>query len=135
MTSRKTGGGGLNDDFNIDGGLIGYRVSPNCGAWEMRGGCDSLTTQTDATSFLVPFDTTQITSKTNRSQPKGGDPCHPLAAQGHAPAVVSILAQNGSDIQISSVPGAITAGISRGTSGDLLVVTGYCQGHRLEEHV
>lgn len=35
----------------------------------------------------VAFDTTQITSATNRSKPKAGDPCHPLAAGAHAPAV------------------------------------------------
>jgi DNA (cytosine-5)-methyltransferase 1 len=38
---------------------------------------------------LVPiaFDTTQITSPANYSNPKSGDACHPLAAGGHAPAV------------------------------------------------
>ena len=36
---------------------------------------------------LVPFDTTQITSRANRSNPRPGDPCHPLAAGAHAPAV------------------------------------------------
>lgn len=36
---------------------------------------------------VLPFDTTQITSKTNRSQPKAGDPCHPLAAGAHAQSI------------------------------------------------
>ena len=36
---------------------------------------------------LVAFDTTQITSKTNRCNPQPGDPCHPLAAGAHAPAI------------------------------------------------
>ena len=35
----------------------------------------------------VPFDTTQITSAANYSSPKAGDPCHPLAAGAHAPAI------------------------------------------------
>lgn len=35
----------------------------------------------------VAFDTTQITSATNRSNPLPGDPCHPLAAGAHAPAI------------------------------------------------
>ena len=35
----------------------------------------------------VPFDTTQITSAANYSRPKPGDPCHPLAAGAHAPAI------------------------------------------------
>jgi len=35
----------------------------------------------------VAFDTTQITSKTNRSNPQPGDPSHPIPAHGHAPAI------------------------------------------------
>jgi len=35
----------------------------------------------------VAFDTTQVTSATNRSNPQPGDPCHPLAAGAHAPAI------------------------------------------------
>lgn len=35
----------------------------------------------------IAFDTTQMTSKANRSQPKVGDPCHPLAAQAHPPCI------------------------------------------------
>lgn len=36
----------------------------------------------------IPFDTTQITSPANYSKPQAGDPCHPLAAGAHAPAVM-----------------------------------------------
>ena len=36
---------------------------------------------------VLAFDTTQITSATNRCNQKAGDPCHPLAAGAHAPAV------------------------------------------------
>ena len=35
----------------------------------------------------VCFDTTQITSKDNYSNPQPGDPCHPLAAGAHAPSI------------------------------------------------
>lgn len=35
----------------------------------------------------VAFDTTQITSAANYSRPQPGDPCHPLAAGAHPPAV------------------------------------------------
>ncbi|MEM1189919.1 MAG: DNA cytosine methyltransferase [Pseudomonadota bacterium] len=41
----------------------------------------------DKTFVPVAFDTTQITDPENRSNPQPGDPCHPLAAQGHPPAV------------------------------------------------
>ena len=33
---------------------------------------------------VLPFDTTQLTSATNRSNPKPGDPCHPLAVGAHS---------------------------------------------------
>ena len=36
---------------------------------------------------LIPFDTTQITSAGNVSNPRPGDPCHPLSAHAHAPAI------------------------------------------------
>ena len=36
----------------------------------------------------LPFDTTQVTSPQNGCNPKWGDPCHPLAAQGHPPTVI-----------------------------------------------
>jgi DNA (cytosine-5)-methyltransferase 1 len=36
---------------------------------------------------ILAFDTTQITSPQSRSHPKPGDPCHPLAAAAHAPAI------------------------------------------------
>lgn len=36
----------------------------------------------------LPFDTTQITSKVNKSNPQWGDPCHPLAAAAHPTAAV-----------------------------------------------
>jgi DNA (cytosine-5)-methyltransferase 1 len=35
----------------------------------------------------IAFDPTQITSKTNRSNPQDGDPCHTLAKGQHAPAI------------------------------------------------
>jgi len=40
----------------------------------------------------LPFDTTQITSKANYSKPQSGDPCHPLAAGAHAPAIAQPMA-------------------------------------------
>ena len=39
----------------------------------------------------IPFDTTQITSKANGSNPQSGDPCHPLAAGAHAPAIAQAI--------------------------------------------
>lgn len=49
-------------------------------------GFDAFEDGTGRGTPLIPFDTTQITSKANRSHPKAGDPCHPLAGGAHAPA-------------------------------------------------
>lgn len=38
---------------------------------------------------IIPFDTTQITNKDNRSNPRAGDPCHPLPSHGHPPAIAT----------------------------------------------
>jgi DNA (cytosine-5)-methyltransferase 1 len=54
-------------------------------------------------SDALPFDTTQVTSPMNYSNPKWGDPCHPLAAGAHPPAVVSKMIlddQGGSQISV-----------------------------------
>jgi DNA (cytosine-5)-methyltransferase 1 len=54
------------------------------------GPCGRLDFETE--TFIVqqpiPFDTTQITSPGNYSVPRAGDPCHPLAAGAHPPAIV-----------------------------------------------
>lgn len=42
----------------------------------------------------LPFDTTQITSPQNGSNPHFGYPCHPLAATAHPPAAVCIDCRN-----------------------------------------
>lgn len=44
-------------------------------------------TDREALVSIIPFDTTQITSAANYSNPRAGDPCHPLAAGAHPPAI------------------------------------------------
>lgn len=52
------------------------------------GACGRMDFETETfIAHAVPFDTTQVTSGSNYSNPKAGDPCHPLAAGAHAPAV------------------------------------------------
>lgn len=46
---------------------------------------------------VLALDTTQITSAANRSAPKVGDPCHPLAAGAHAPAIAFSCKDYGAD--------------------------------------
>jgi DNA (cytosine-5)-methyltransferase 1 len=62
---------------------------------------------------VIAYDTTQITSPENRSNPQDGDPCHPLAARAHPPLVVGTL--NGS--------GAGTARTSNERSEADMIVT------------
>lgn len=40
---------------------------------------------------VLAFDTTQITSAENRSNPQPGDPCHPLAAGAHPLAIAQVV--------------------------------------------
>jgi DNA (cytosine-5)-methyltransferase 1 len=40
----------------------------------------------------IPFDTTQVTSPLNYSNPQPGDACHPLAATAHIPAIAHSMA-------------------------------------------
>ncbi len=62
-------------------------VHPTMVARSSRGGGQTNTPGHNADETLIAFDTTQITSASNYSNPKAGDPCHPLAAGAHAPAV------------------------------------------------
>ena len=66
----------------------------------LRGeGFDASEDGTGRGTPLVPvaFDTTQITSAANYSNPQPGDPCHPLAAGAHPPAIAIRTAQTGSN--------------------------------------
>jgi DNA (cytosine-5)-methyltransferase 1 len=46
------------------------------------------------TPEVIPFDTTQITSRENGCNPQPGAPCHPLASGAHAPAIAYNIQQN-----------------------------------------
>ncbi|MEY4103701.1 MAG: hypothetical protein RLZZ217_909 [Planctomycetota bacterium] len=59
---------------------------------------------TDGHSVAVAFDTTQITSPSNYSRPKPGDPCHPLAAGAHPPAVAFSCKDHGADAAADIAP-------------------------------
>ncbi len=55
----------------------------------------------------LPFDTTQITSTTNRSNPRDGDPCHPLSAGAHPPAVAFRVTGNDGAYDLGERAGAL----------------------------
>lgn len=50
-----------------------------------------------AENAVLAFDTTQVTSPTNRSNPIPGAPCHPLAAHAHPPAIAFSCKDYGAD--------------------------------------
>lgn len=52
----------------------------------------------------LPFDTTQLTHKANRSNPQPGDPCHPLAAGAHPPAIAFSSKDSGQDATVDLAP-------------------------------
>jgi DNA (cytosine-5)-methyltransferase 1 len=62
----------------------------------------------------IPFDTTQITSPANYSKPQAGDPCHPLAAGAHPPAVAQPMAFDGYNQSLSDTCQTIRADKSDG---------------------
>jgi DNA (cytosine-5)-methyltransferase 1 len=67
-----------------------YKDATDLVAHTLRGeGFDASEDGTGRGTPLVPvaFDTTQISSPANYSNPQPGDPCHPLAAGAHPPAV------------------------------------------------
>jgi DNA (cytosine-5)-methyltransferase 1 len=77
---------------------------------------------------FIAFDTTQITSKANYSNPQPGDPSHPLTSGGHPPSVAfSIMPQNsGRDYKAREVEVSqpvLTSGPTNGNQGGDFVVS------------
>jgi len=59
--------------------------------------------QTNYIAQPIAFDTTQITSPYNYSNPQAGDPCHPLAAGAHPPTVVQGRNNGGENVLIQQM--------------------------------
>jgi len=75
--------GTLNRNNGQQGGIIAFKENMSTPDATV-GVCPTLQ---DENFHAVAFDTTQVTSKANYSNPKPGDPCHPLASGQHPPAV------------------------------------------------
>lgn len=91
LTARMArNGAGANDEVK-QGRLIAFGGNNQSGqidvatALNAHGGAGRMDFESE--TFVLPFDTTQVTSATNRSAPAAGDPCHPLAAGAHAPTI------------------------------------------------
>jgi DNA (cytosine-5)-methyltransferase 1 len=130
LAARTKGGGGLGTDFDLDGGLIAFTckdygqdacvdLAPPVRAMNEVDGHPNAGGQ-----LAIAFDTTQITSKGNYSNPRPGDPCHPLAATAHAPAIVFPLdmrqASRGEKMTNNRKPGSTggAPGTGVGEDGD-----------------
>lgn len=104
LSARAQGGGGLGTDFECQGGLV-------AGTLQNSGRAAGSVTQQDVhAGMLVPvaFDTTQVTSKANVSNPKPGDPCHPLCAGAHAAAIAfDCKAAGDTSFSVGDVPGTL----------------------------
>lgn len=66
---------------------VGFNARQDPDRWHDRTG----PLDTNGGTQAVAFDTTQITSAANYSNPKPGDPCHPLAAGAHPPALATAM--------------------------------------------
>lgn len=85
-------------DASEDGTGRGTPIVPVAGTLCFNGkAAGSATSQDAENGMLVAFDTTQITSALNRSAPQPGDPCHPLAAGAHLPAIAFSCKDHGAD--------------------------------------
>jgi hypothetical protein len=82
-------------------------VTPPLSADADKGDQDTLVCATENLAAAVAFDTTQVTSPKNYSNPKLGDPCHPLAAGAHVPAIAFKESQSG--CRVSDVHATIDA--------------------------
>jgi len=75
--------------YGIPGNWIGRKPENGGNATEPMHDIAPCLTKADQHGVAqpIPFDTTQITSPQNGNNPKSGDPCHPLAAGAHPPAI------------------------------------------------
>jgi len=83
---------------------------------------------------VLAFDTTQITSAENRSNPQPGDPCHPLAAVAHPPAIAFQERGRGDGVSLEiggEVAYALTAPNGGGRAQERNILTPASQVRRL----
>ena len=143
LSARTKGGGGLGTDFDLDGGCIAEAFGGgNCSGPIDAAACltakgqrvdfevetfvahslraDGFDASEDGTGrgtpivpVTVPFDTTQITSAANYSAQKEGDPCHPLSASAHPPAVAYRITPNDGAYASGESAPSLTTGTDR----------------------
>lgn len=96
LTKSGVGTCGADDNQAQAGHLLPFYFEPRI-ARNGRGGIDHVAAPLKAQSGKtgkgdgqghIVYDTTQITSKQNGSNPQPGDPCHPLTKHGHPPLII-----------------------------------------------
>lgn len=122
--ARSSAGGGLGTDFDCGGTVAMAHGQAN--AEIVSDGEPSLTCNHEAP---IVFDTTQITSPGNYSDPKPGDPTHPLAAGAHAPAVAFSCKDYGADAgAVAPTMRAMGHGDTHANGGGQIAVAYQCHG-------
>ena len=100
--------------YGIPGNWIGRKPENGGNATEPMHDVAPCLTKADQHGVAqpIPFDTTQITSPLNYSSPKAGDPCHPLAAGAHIPAVAV-----GTDLYNGAITGDVAVPMTNRADG------------------
>lgn len=93
--SGRMGTGGNNTPLVMERRFSDVRISEEDIAPTIESGAGDGGNNLPMVMDALPFDTTQVTCPNNYSHPHPGDPCHPLAATAHPPAVCYGLDQQG----------------------------------------
>lgn len=93
--SSRMGTGGNNTPLVMERRFSDVRISTDDISPTIESGAGDGGNNLPMVMDALPFDTTQITSPDNWSKPNPGDPCHPLAATAHPPAVCYGIDQQG----------------------------------------
>jgi len=119
VRTAQTGANGIGVDEHLAPTLdvsgpsaVAYAIQERAVCENPNAGPDGMGVRGDGTAYtleartvpqavcheVTPFDTTQLPSPDNYSNPQPGDPCHPLAAGGHAPAIISSRSNGGGTV-------------------------------------
>ena len=129
------------DDRERNGGVIGTFQNTGVGWWNesdigatIRTPSGGDSTLANVVAEVLPFDTTQVTSPKNGNNPKWGDPCHPLAAQGHPPTVCCkesvVLFEPRSQYGVPRIHGEVSPTLNTAQGGQRQPCVAQCQNRR-----
>lgn len=114
----------------IAGNVVDRNASQN-GSGIKDDVCFTLNTVDRHAVAILPFDTTQITSTKNGSHPHYGDPCHPIAAGAHPPAVVESYQDKTGTLSPGAHPGCYNG---QDAYNDMLVTHEIYENNRHSEY-